>query len=367
MIIYFLAFIFTIGIGITLFMNLAPSFGGNLTSEQKEAYKKFDNFIDGKFVNKIPTRLGIGSSDSGAAVGASDSKAKEVNPKGEIPVDKIDWKKINSAEDSFTWLGHSTFLLSIDNKKLLMDPMLGPNASPVSFVGVKRYKYSEDLSNIIEELPQLDGVFISHDHYDHLDYGTILKLKDKVSHYFVPMGVSAHLIKWGVPKEKIIELNWWEEAKYEGLNIALTPSRHFSGRGIFNRNTTLWGGFVIKGENTKLYTSGDGGYGPHFKEIGEKYGPFDITLMEGGQYNYRWADVHMTPEQSVQGNIDAKGKNMVLMHWASFTLSNHGWREPIERGLAATEKSGVNLVTPKIGNTVYIHSELNNNFPLWWE
>jgi L-ascorbate metabolism protein UlaG (beta-lactamase superfamily) len=245
--------------------------------------------------------------------------------------------------------------------------MLGPIASPVSFAGVKRYKYSENMSNIIDEMPPIDAVFISHDHYDHLDYQSIVKLKDKVAHFFVPLGVSAHLIRWGVPKEKITELNWWDETEYQGLSAVLTPSRHFSGRGIFNRNTTLWGGWVILGKNTRLYTSGDGGYGPHFKEVGKKYGPFDITLIEGAQYDRRWADTHMIPEQSVKANLDLNGKNMILMHWGAFTLANHGWKEPIERALIEAKKTDVNIFAPKIGETVLLDSDLNISPSSWWE
>ena len=222
------------------------------------------------------------------------------------------------------------------------------------------------MNNIIDELPFIDAVFISHDHYDHLDYQSIVKLESKVSHFFVPLGVSNHLIRWGVPKEKITELNWWNEMEYQGLTIALTPSRHFSGRGLFNSDTTLWGGWVILGKNMRLYTSGDGGYGPHFKEIGKKYGPFDITLIEGGQYDQRWADIHMKPEQSVQANLDVNGKNMMLMHWGSFTLAYHGWKEPIESALKEAKKLDVNLIAPKIGETVLLDSELHIPPSSWW-
>ncbi|MEN6462818.1 MAG: MBL fold metallo-hydrolase, partial [Syntrophomonas sp.] len=204
------------------------------------------------------------------------------------------------------------------------------------------------------------------DHYDHLDYQSIVKLNSKEAHFFVPLGVSAHLIRWGVPKEKITELNWWDEMEYQGLTIALTPARHFSGRGLFNSNTTLWGSWVILGKNTRLYFSGDSGYGPHFQEIGEKYGPFDITLIDGGQYDRRWPDVHNTPEQSVQANLDLKGKNMMLMHWGAFTLANHGWKEPIERALKEAKKEAVNLIAPKIGETGTLDSDLNTPLSFWW-
>jgi len=300
---------------IASFLNFDPAFGGNPTKDEKETFKHFANYVNGKFVNEIPTRFVIKSSDS-LPTNTADSSPdeKDRNPVGQIPVSVVDWDKVKSEEDSLTWFGHSSFLISIDNKKLLIDPMLGSIASPVSFAGIKRYQYSENIMlHIIDEMPPIHAVLISHDHYDHLDYQSVVKLKNKVSHFFVPIGVGSHLIRWGVPKEKITELNWREETEYQGLTIASTPARHFSGRGPFDRDENLWGGWVILGKNTRLYTSGDGGYGPHFKEIGEKYGPFDITLIEGAQYDQRWPDTHMTPEESVQANLDIKGKNMMLM------------------------------------------------------
>lgn len=368
MLLYLFSLLFLLCIGITLFINLDPAFGENPTNEQKETYKHLKNYVNEKFVNEVPTQLVISSSESLATNKDSIADAKDLSPAGEIPVSLIDWNKINSGKDSLTWLGHSAFLLSIDNKKLLVDPILSPIASPVSFAGIKRYKYSEDIMlHIIDEMPPIDAVFISHDHYDHLDYQSIVKLENNVSHFFVPLGVSADLIRWGVPKEKITELNWWDEREYQGLTVASTPARHFSGRGPFNSNTTLWGGWVILGKNTRLYNSGDGGYGPHFKEIGEKYGPFDITLIEGGQYDQGWPDIHNTPEQSVQANLDLNGKNMMLMHWGAFTLANHGWKEPIERALKEAKKAEVNLIAPQIGETVLLESDLHISPSLWWE
>lgn len=367
MIIYLLAFLLLLSVVIALFLNLNPSFGGSVAKEQENTFSKFDNYVDGKFVNTVPTSLFMGSSNSSEDTKGSKESSKDGSPNTEIPVEPIDWNKIKNEKDSLTWLGHSTFLISIDNKKILLDPMLGPIASPVSFVGVKRYKYSEDMTNIIDAMPNIDAVFISHDHYDHLDHQSIVKLKSKVSHFFVPLGVGAHLTSWGVPKDKITELNWWEGKSYEGLTLTLTPSRHFSGRGIFNRNTTLWGGLALIGKDTRLYYSGDGGYGPDFKEIGNKYGPFDITLIEGAQYDKRWANTHMMPEQSVQANLDVNGKNMILMHWGAFTLARHGWKEPIQRALKEAKQAGVNLIVPRIGETVSMDSALPITASSWWD
>jgi len=363
--IYLFLFLFVLCVVVALFINMHPVFGGNSDSEQKERYTMLDNYVNGKFVNELPTRMDMSASDYFSLIKESISGAKDRNPAGQLPVSKMDWKKIKSEEDSLTWFGHSAFLLSLDNKKILVDPMLGPVASPVSFVGSKRY--SEDMLHIIDEMPPIDAVFITHDHYDHLDYPSIRKLKDKVNHFFVPYGVSAHLIRWGVANNKITELNWWGETEFQGLTVALTPSKHFSGRGLFNRDKTLWGGWVILGKQTRFYTSGDGGYGAHFKEIGKKYGPFDIALIEGGQYDRRWSWVHMTPEEAVQAHVDVNGGNMMLIHWGAFTLAYHGWTEPIERALAEAKIANVNLFAPRIGETITLNGELTTSNSSWWK
>ncbi|MCL4138462.1 UNVERIFIED_CONTAM: hypothetical protein GTU68_034280 [Idotea baltica] len=231
-------------------------------------------------------------------------------------------------------------------------------------LGSKRY--SKELPINIEQLPAIDLVLFSHDHYDHLDYQSILLLKDKVKQFYVPLGLGAHLEKWGVSPERIKELDWWEEANFEGLQLACTPARHFSGRGLGDRFTTLWASWVIKGKYDNIYFSGDSGYGPHFKEIGEKYGPFNFSMMECGQYNERWDNIHMMPEETVQASIDIKAKQMMPIHWGAFTLAMHPWQESVERATAAAEKMNVKMVLPQIGQTISINEE-----PLpterWWE
>lgn len=364
MILYFFSFLVLLCVGIFLLISIYPSFGGNPTNDQKRTFQSLKNYGAGKFVNQVPIRMGQSPSGFLSMVKDSLVGGKDRNPPGKIDISTINWNQIQSEKDSLTWLGHSAFLLSIDNKKILLDPMLGPIASPVPLLGSKRY--TGDMLHIIDEMPLIDAVFISHDHYDHLDYPSILKLKGKTARFFVPLGVSSHLIRWGVAKEKITEFNWWDEKKYQGLTVAFTPSRHFSGRTLINFNTTLWGGWVILGKNTHLYTSGDGGYGSHFKEIGNQYGPFDISLLDGGQYDQRWPSVHMTPEEAVQAHLDAKGKNMMLMHWGGFTLAFHGWKEPIERALKAAQKENVNLIAPKIGETVFFDAGLSDHTSPWW-
>lgn len=173
-------------------------------------------------------------------------------------------------------------------------------------------------------------------------------------------------MRWGVSSHNITELNWWDEVELGGITLAFTPSKHFSGRGVLNRDSTLWGGWVILGENTRFYTSGDGGYDAHFKEVGDKYGPFTLTLMEGGQYDARWSWVHMRPEESVQAHLDVKGETMMLIHWGAFTLAYHSWTDPIERAIQKAKEEGVNLLIPELGETVLLHGEKASGVNEWW-
>jgi L-ascorbate metabolism protein UlaG (beta-lactamase superfamily) len=359
---YLIVLLAVLIISIILFVTIHPVFGGSVSTSDKVRYDDFEHYQNGKFVNLVPTEMKMSVSTIFSLMKDSFIGKKTRKPNKPIPI-SLDWEKIKSNKQSLTWFGHSTFLLTIDDKKILIDPMFGPSPSPVPFIGSKRY--SEDLLYLIEELPSIDAVIITHDHYDHLDYPSILKLKNKVNHFFVPLGVGAHLVKWGVGVERISECNWWDELDWNGLRIASVPSQHFSGRGLSNRDSTLWSGWVICGKNQRIYTSGDGGYGPHFKQIGEKYGPFDLTLIEGGQYDKRWAAIHMMPEESVQAHLDVKGKNMMLIHWAAFTLAYHSWTDPVERVQSAAHEKGVKLIAPRIGETVFLGGSLPTP-KSWW-
>lgn len=360
---YLLIILGVLAIGIILFIRIHPTFGSSPNKQDRERYRSFDHYKDGGFANQSPTDMKMGAATMLTLMKDSLTGKKDRRPDKPIPI-SFDWKKIHGVEDNLTWFGHSTMLFTLDKKKILIDPMFGPSPSPVTFVGSKRY--SENLLYVIEKLPPIDVVLITHDHYDHLDYPSIIRLKEKVGHFIVPLGVAAHLIKWGVRDDRITECNWWDEVNWEGLTIASVPSQHFSGRGLFNRNSTLWNGWVILGQNQSIYTSGDGGYGPHFKKIGEKYGPFDLTLIEGGQYDERWSAIHMRPEESVQAHLDVRGKNMMLIHWGAFTLAYHSWTDPVERAIRAAEQKEVNLIAPNLGETVV----LNDRFPelsSWWK
>ncbi len=348
---------------VTLFLNFSPQFGKGSTDKQKLAYSKSGHYENGKFINQTKTVID----------GSYLKMIKEMikgspnrQPHKNIIVDKIDSTIIenhNKTVTQLTWFGHSAFLLEMDGKKILLDPMLGETPSPHPLVGTKRY--SKDLPIEIEKLPFIDAIVFSHDHYDHLDYGSIQKLKDKVRQYYVPLGLGNHLIKWGVSKDKIHELNWWEEIGFEGIKLTCTPARHFSGRGLFDRSTTLWCSWVIKGKKDNIYFGGDSGYEAHFKEIGEKYGPFDISLMECGQYNEEWKVIHMMPEETVQASIDLKSKLVLPIHWGAFTLAFHDWTDPIERITKKAKEVNLPVTTPKIGEPVILGK---SSFPTekWW-
>ena len=317
-----------------------------------------------KFENQIPTDMTMGFKTTLGLFRDLLKGNPNRKPRVALPMETMSPYRTQDAEPArVTWFGHSALLVEIEGKTLLLDPMFGRTPSPVPLFGSKRY--SERMPVEIEELPPIDAVLLSHDHYDHLDAGSIKRLRGKVRQFFVPLGVGSHLKRWGVDPEKVREHNWWDESAFEGLKLACTPARHFSGRSLTDRNSTLWCSWVIAGERAKVYFSGDSGYGPHFKQIGDKYGPFDMTLMECGQYDERWAAIHMMPEETVQAHVDVRGDVMIPIHWAAFTLSLHDWTDPVERALRAAEERGIRIATPRIGETVAICAE---EYPssVWW-
>ncbi len=285
-------------------------------------------------------------------------------PKVDIPTHKIDVSKITNVkkdELKITWVGHSSQIINIDGKIILADPVFN---NKTVFMGPSRY--NGDVLLNIEELPEIDVVVISHNHYDHLNIETIKSIHPKVKRFITPLMVGAELEKAGVPREKITELNWWDEIEIdEEFMIAFTPTQHFSGRGIFDRDETLWGSYVLQGPKHKVYFSGDSGYFEGFMEIGDKYGPFDITLLECGAYNKKWHYVHMMPEETAQAHLDLKGKILQPMHWGTFDLALHAWYDPIVRVSNAADSFGIKLSTPIVGETITINENLNTD--RWWE
>ncbi len=347
-----------------LFLKFNPQFGKGVTNEQKLDYAKSGHYEDGVFINQNPTTMDI---QYWRLIREMFDGTGNRKPAKNIIIEKLDSLEIENNDPSITkviWFGHSTFLLEIDGKKILLDPMLSNKPSPLPLIGASRY--SNELPISVEKLPFIDAVILSHDHYDHLDYESIKKLKGKVGMYFTPLGVGNHLESWGISKDMITELNWWESVEFDSINLVCTPSRHFSGRGLFDRASTLWCSWVIKGKKDNIFFSGDSGYDTHFKEIGDNYGPFDIALMECGQYHDNWKLFHMMPEETAQASIDLKSKLVLPIHWGAFTLALHDWTDPIDRVTKKAMELNLPVTTPKIGEPVILGSE---KYPSekWWK
>lgn len=296
-------------------------------------------------------------------------KHLQTRPPSKLPFVKIDLKNLNATEPVIVWFGHSSYLIRIENKNFLIDPVFSGNAAPVSFM-VKAFPGADEYK--AEDMPAIDYLILTHDHYDHLDFKTLMKLKSKVSAIYCSLGVSSHLKYWGFDENKINELDWWQSKQID-QNIQLTaaPARHFSGRGL-KRGQSFWSSFILKTTTHNLYLGGDSGYDKHFREVGEKFGPFDLAILESGQYNNMWPLIHMMPEQTVQAAIDLKAKALLPVHWGKFKLGMHPWNEPINRVVAKVtelEKAQgtghkVQVVTPKIGEPLLINGDYKTES--WW-
>lgn len=348
-----------------VFINNYPHFGKSYSKEKKQTFEMLENYSKGKFQNQIPTSMSTDLKTTYTMLRDFIKSNPSRKPKVSLPMANInDFNLSDPKEAKLRWFGHSALYIQIAKKNILIDPMFGNTPSPFPQFGGQRY--SGGLPFEIEDLPIIDAVILSHDHYDHLDYRTINKIKHKVKQFIVPLGVGEHLESWGVSGDKISEHNWWDEFSLDELTIVCTPARHFSGRSINDRNASLWCSWIIKSNQHKIYFSGDSGYAPHFNEIGEKYGPFDIALMECGQYDERWSAIHMLPEETVQAFIDVKGDVLVPIHWGAFTLAFHDWYDPIERVSKAAKQKNLKISTPKIGETINIGE---SEFPtsIWWK
>lgn len=314
-----------------------------------------------KYINQIDTDVSFKPKDIIGLMTDYLKMKTKLRPIKNLPI--VLSNKDNESLESVTWFGHSASLLKIEGKKLLLDPMFGDASSPFPLFNSKRYSGTFSLER--EELQEIDAIIISHNHYDHLNYKSIMQLKDHAKHFYVPSGVAQYLIKWGVSPSKISEHNWWDEITFDNIKLVCAPARHFSGRSMTDRDCSLWCSWLILGQETKVFFSGDSGYAPHFKEIGSKYGPFDLTLMECGQYDPRWSAIHMLPEETVQAHIDVKGELLLPIHWGAFTLALHEWSDPIERVTKEANRLGVNIATPQIGESITLKS---TDYPssAWW-
>ncbi|WP_316737036.1 MBL fold metallo-hydrolase [Pedobacter aquatilis] len=267
-----------------------------------------------------------------------------------------------STAPEIIWFGHSSYLIKIDGLRVLVDPVFSKTPSPFSFIGSKAFKGTDFVK--AEDFENIDVLLITHDHYDHLDYQSILKIAPKAKHIVSSIGVGSHLERWGISTDKINELCWNQSINlFDEISFTAVPARHFTGR-KFKRNQTLWSAFVLQTASSKLFLGGDSGYDTHFKAIGDEFGPFDVALLECGQYNELWPYIHMFPEQTVEAAIDLKTKFLMPVHWGKFSLAMHPWNEPIERIVKAAEKKEFPIITPKLGETVTVgQAHLNEK---WW-
>jgi L-ascorbate metabolism protein UlaG (beta-lactamase superfamily) len=340
---------------------MSKVFGKLPTGKRLQHIKQSANYRDGIFQNQSPTPVMAEDASFRKILKDYYNKPKTTEPSHALPSVKTDLKKFSSDEPAIVWFGHSSYLIHIGGKNILVDPVFSNSASPFSFM-VKGYKGTNIFS--ADDFPDLDIVIITHDHYDHLDYKTIGKIKSKTKRFCVSMGVASHLEYWGIPSEKITEFDWWEDAElFPGMKLTAAPARHFSGRGI-RRGKTLWSSFILKTDRYNIYLGGDSGYDKHFLEIGKKYGAFDIAILECGQYNPSWKNIHMMPEETAQAAIDLKAKILLPVHWGKFTLALHPWNDPIIRVSKKANEMNLKITTPMIGEPVIV----GKNYPdkEWW-
>ena len=289
-------------------------------------------------------------------------KPANAQPRGKVPVDALTPQALEAAPDRTLWrLGHSTLLLKLRGEYFLTDPIFAKRASPVWFAGPKRF-HPTPIS--IKDLPPIRAVILSHDHFDHLDKQAIRRLGKKTAHFLVPRGVGAILTGWGVDTAKVRELDWWQQTTVGGLRLTLTPTQHFSGRSLWNRNQTLFGSWVIEDDDFRLFYGADSGYFEGFKEIGARFGGFDVTLIENGAYNVRWPVVHMQPEETVQAHRDLRGEWLLPIHNGTFDLALHPWTEPMERIQELAAADGIRVATPRFGQPVRLDAMTAGE--CWW-
>ena len=285
-------------------------------------------------------------------------------PIGEIPVMKrvrSDYAQPPATGLRATWIGWASVLVEIDGRIVLTDPIWSQRCSPSTLVGPKRF-HPPPIA--IDDLPPVDLVVISHDHYDHLDMVAVRALASRGTHFAVPLGIGAHLQRWNVPLAQIHELDWNETFAFHDLTLTATPARHYSGRNPLHGNETLWSSWVIKGPSHRIFFSGDSGYSATFAAIGAEHGPFDLTLIKIGASDPSWSEIHMTPEEAVQTNRDLRGRVMLPVHWATFNLAFHAWRDPVDRAVTAAASSGVQIVVPKPGE--FVEPSRATVMDRWW-
>jgi L-ascorbate metabolism protein UlaG (beta-lactamase superfamily) len=348
-------------------LNFWPPFGGSLQGDRAARAHASPQFRGGHFENVVPKTPMTNAMMVDLLKRQFSGNEMRTPPPKCPPVVRLapeNFKDRPAPGLRAIWFGHASVYLEIDGARVMTDPVLSDYASPFPGIGPKRF-HPPPIA--LEALPKIDAVVISHDHYDHLDVATVRHLAQNGAHFFVPLGIGAHLERWGVPGAQFTELDWWQSADIAGLKLTSTPARHYSSRALRDGNATLWSSWSIAGPAHRVYFSGDTGFGDHFREIGERLGPFDLSLVKIGSYGpgQGWLDIHMDPEEAVKAHVAVKARRMLPVHWATFNLAFHAWDEPIKRALAAGRQHGIDLVTPRIGEAVAAGATFTS--ASWWE
>ncbi len=346
-------------------MSFITQFGGSIRRDDLDKFKHSPQWNGKIFENPELTKVDVGITTLPGLIKKNLTNRKVRSPEKPLPIIPFSAEAYLSNPDdiSFIWYGHSAVLFNIHGTKIFVDPMMGPDCAPIAPMDSPRY--SENTLDILDELPEIDIVCYTHDHYDHIDLDSVNRLKGKVKQWLVGLGVSRHLEKWGIPKENIQEFDWWDSIEIGEQKITFTQSRHFSGRGLIDRMKSLWGGWIIESRDKKVYWSGDGGYGKHFKTVQEKFQRFDLAFIECGQYNKLWHKIHLHPEESVQAAIDVQAEISVPVHWGGFALALHPWKEPIERFTKEAKRVNLKYCTPLLGEYIELGKLVQGD--AWWE
>lgn len=336
-------------------INVADDFGGEPSSHDSP------NFKDGTFENLNPISMQSDEVSSWDLLGDYLVSDDCRSPNEELPSEKFELIDLDEGQISVTWFGHSTILIRSNNISIITDPVFSDSGAGPLSIGPSPFPFEDSYS--IDDLPEIDYVFISHDHYDHLDMNTVKELED--SKFLVPLGIKNHLLSWDIDEENIQELDWYDEVNLTGdLQAAFTPAQHFSGRGLDDSHSTLWGSWVFNFNGKSIYFSGDTGYMDEFTNISERYGPFDLAFLDSGQYNVAWQQVHMLPEEVIQAGIDLNASVILPIHISKYELALHHWYEPMELVSTLGAERNVSVATPLLGSTFIIGEDIPND--TWW-
>lgn len=349
-------------IAVYVFMQQSK-FGKPPAGQRLETIQSSPNYRDDKFQNQRPTPdLTDGANYYSVLKDFIFNKSKRSIPAVSLPSKKTNLFTLDPEKNVLVWFGHSSYFMQVDGKKILVDPVLSGSASPLKFT-TKSFAGSDIYTT--DDIPAIDYLFISHDHWDHLDHETVLKLKPKIKKIITGLGTGAHLEHWGFDQKIIIEKDWNEEVILdEGFVVNTVPARHFSGRS-FKRQQAIWLSFVLRTPTIKIFIGGDSGYDSHFSAIGNQFGPFDLAILECGQYNKSWKHIHMMPEELIQAALDLKAEKLIPVHWAKFTLALHSWDEPIIRVTEEAKRKNFPVIHPMIGEEVDLENPQNKT--AWWK